>query len=144
MSKKTAGRPPMYKTPEEMQAKVEAYFAACEGTQTRDTSGELILNRRGEPTLSGGTPPTIAGLQNALGFKSHRSFTDYAQKKAFRPIIMKARLRVEQYTEERLFDRDGYSGAAFVLLYGFGWKKQYPVEEPSRPVISIIAGGHDS
>lgn len=138
MSKKTTGRPPMYKTPEEMQAKVEAYFTACKGTYTRDASGELILNRRGEPTLSGGTPPTMTGLQNALGFKSHRSFTDYAQKKAFRPIIMKARIRVEQYTEERLFDRDGYSGAAFVLQYGFGWNKTLESEEPATPIIRII------
>ena len=124
VGKRTVGKPPKYKTPEEMQERIDAYFKSCEGEYRTAPSGELLLDRRGKPTRTGDAPLTMAGLQNALGFKSHRSFTDYANKKAFRLVIMKARLRVEQYAEERLFDQDGYSGAAFVLQYGFGWNKE--------------------
>ena len=138
MKKNPVGKPPMYKTPAEMQAKIDAYFRACEGTYKRDASGAYIFDKHGCPILTGAVPLTMAGLQNALGFKSHHSIRDYAQKKAFRPIIMKARLRVEQYAEERLFDRDGYSGAAFVLQYGFGWNKTCEPGEPATPIIRII------
>ena len=138
MEKKKVGKPPKYKTPEEMQAKVDEYFRSCEGTYKKDASGELILDKHGEPTRTGDVPLTMAGLQNALGFKSHRSFHDYAEKPSFRPIIMRARLRVEQYAEECLFDRNAYSGAAFVLQYGFGWNKFRPDDESPAPIVNII------
>lgn len=138
MKKNPVGKPPMYKTPAEMQERVDTYFRACEGTYKRNASGAYIFDKHGNPMLTGAVPLTMAGLQNALGFKSHRSFHDYVQKKAFRPIIMKARLRVEQYAEERLFDRNGYSGAAFVLQYGFGWNKDREPEETPTPIINVI------
>ena len=39
-TKKTVGRPPKYKTKEEIEEKIEAYFKKCEGEILKDNNGE--------------------------------------------------------------------------------------------------------
>lgn len=46
---------------------------------------------------------------------------DYRGRGEYRYVIGRARLRVENYAETRLFDRDGYSGVAFILKIAFNW-----------------------
>ena len=118
------GRKPTFTSAEEMQEKIDAYFASCERELLRDAAGNPVLNKNGEPVYVGGRPMTIQGLALALGFTSRQSLLNYKAKREFVDTVTRARLRVEQYAAERLFDRDAQRGAQFTLSYGFGYAKE--------------------
>ena len=129
MAKKTAvGRPPKYNSKEEIQEKVDCYFESCEGKVLKDDDGKVILDKYGQPIIVGSRPPTMTGLALALGFNSRQSLLNYEAKKEFLDTITRAKAKVEQYTEERLFDRDGANGAKFSLTNNFkGWNEKTEV-----------------
>lgn len=119
------GRPPKYKNVEEMEGKIEQYFKACNGEILKDNKGNPILNKWGKPIVVGAKPPTVTGLAIALGFSTRLSLLNYQGKPEFMYTITRAKSRVEQYAEERLFDRDGSNGAQFSLRNNFkGWNGQ--------------------
>lgn len=136
--KNTAGRPPKYKNKEEIQEKIDRYFEECEGKILKDGSGRPVLNKNEEPVIYGAKPPTITGLALALGFSSRQSLLNYKGKKEFLDTITRAYARVEQYTEERLFDRDGAAGAKFSLANNFeGWKEKQKIEADVNSDVNI-------
>ncbi len=47
--KNKVGRPPKYNSPEEMQEKIDEYFASCEGTLLTDKDGNLVFDKYGSP-----------------------------------------------------------------------------------------------
>ena len=119
------GRPPMYKSKEEIQEKIDKYFSDCEGKVLEDKDGNPILNKYGGVIIIGSKPPTVTGLALALGFASRQALLNYQDKDEFNDTITRAKSRVEQYAEERLFDRDGSHGAQFSLRNNFkGWKSK--------------------
>lgn len=116
------GRPPKYKNVEEIEEKIERYFRECEGEILKDDDGKPILNKFGNPVIVGQKPLTVTGLALALGFTNRQSLLNYQGKKEFFDTITRAKSVVEKYAEERLFDRDGSSGAQFNLRNNFkGW-----------------------
>ncbi len=126
---KKVGRPPMYATAGEMQEKIDAYFEECAGCLLRDDEGHIETDKYGRPIRLGEKPLTITGLALALGFTSRQALLNYQGKKEFVDTITRAKARVEQYAEERLFDKDGANGAKFSLANNFeGWKKKQSVE----------------
>lgn len=113
----------MYKSKEEIQEKIDKYFEECNGEVLKDKEGNPILNKYGGVIIMGSKPPTVTGLALALGFASRQALLNYQDKEEFNDTIMRAKSRVEQYAEERLFDRDGSHGAQFSLRNNFkGWK----------------------
>ena len=82
----------------------------------RDKFGEIIM--------MDARPPTVTGLALALGFHSRQSLLNYQAKKEFMDTITRAKMRVEEYCETRLFDRDGQRGAEFNLRYNFRWAQE--------------------
>lgn len=125
--KNAAGRPPRYKSVAEMQAKIDAYFTACEGKPLLDTEGNQVLYK-GRPVIVGAQPPTITGLALALGFSGRQALLNYQAKAKFVDTITRAKARCEAYTESRLFDRDGNNGAQFSLKCNFGWNDKAPAD----------------
>lgn len=122
MANKTVGRPPKYKSKEEIEEKINAYFEDCEGRVLKDDEGNVVFDKFGRPVTVGQHPPTITGLALALGFSTRLSLLNYQGKKEFMNTITRAKSMVEAYTEERLFDRDGTNGAQFSLKNNFkGW-----------------------
>ena len=118
------GRPPKYKSVEEMQAKIDEYFAACKGHPMTDDEGKPVLDKFGRPIVLDAHPPTITGLALALGFASRQGLLTYQGKKVYCDTITRAKAKCEQYAEERLFDRDGSNGAKFSLQNNFtGWRE---------------------
>lgn len=101
-TKKTVGRPPKYKTKEEIEEKIEAYFKKCEGEILKDDNGEPVLNKWGKPVVINCRPPTVTGLALALGFTTRTSLLNYQGKKEFMDTITRAKTMIEAYTEERL------------------------------------------
>ena len=129
------GRPPKYKSKKEIEGKIEAYFKGCEGEILKDDEGNPILNKYGNPVIINQRPPTVTGLALALGFVSRQALLNYQAKEEFVDTITRAKSRIEQYTEERLFDRDGTNGAQFSLRNNFaGWndKKKTELDEEEQ------------
>ena len=108
---------------EEIEDKIEQYFAICEGEPLLDDEGKQIVNKYGCPCwIKPPKPPTVTGLALALGFASRQALLNYQAKKEFNDTITRAKSRVEEYAESRLFDRDGSNGAQFSLRNNFkGW-----------------------
>lgn len=135
---------PRYSTPGEMQRAIDLYFEDCEGVYLTDPGGQLVLDPMGCPVVIGQHPPTMTGLAMALGFRTRKSLCDYRRKGAFQYTVMRARLRVENYAEQRLYDSDGVKGAMFGLVQNFGWgaEQQENPEKVYRAVqiISSNAG----
>ena len=140
MSKNTAGRPPKYTSKEEIEILIDQYFKDCEGTLLKDEeTGKILFDKYDRPVYIGAHPPTVTGLALALGFKTRISLLDYQGKAEFRDTILKAKSKIEQYTEERLFDRDGSNGAKFSLQNNFKrWKDDKSAAENKPPVINVI------
>jgi hypothetical protein len=138
MSKHAGGRPPMYKTVEEMQEKIDAYFKMCEGTVLNDENGMPVTDKYGRVIVVGDRPLTITGLALALGFNSRQALLNYQAKKEFNDAILRAKAKVEQYAEERLYDRDGANGAKFSLANNFeGWKEKQQIDADVKNDVTI-------
>lgn len=139
MNEAKGGRPPKYKSSAELQGKIDEYFKNCEGELLLDKSGDYVLDKNGIPVRIGARPPTITGLALALGFNSRQSLLNYQAKKEFMDTITRAKTRVEQYTEEQLFDRNGANGAKFSLANNFkGWKDEKKIEADVKNEVNVI------
>ena len=140
MSEKKGGRPPKFKSQKDLKARIERYFRWCEGEPLIDeTTGKPMVTKGGIPVYVGVHPPTIVGLANALDI-SRQTLLNYQGKKQFEEIITKAKRRVEQYAEERLYDKDGSAGARFNLQNNFkGWKNEAEVTFGAAEDVSIMA-----
>lgn len=116
------GRPPKFKSPEEMQKKIDDYFIQCDGKVLTNNEGKVVLDKYGNPVVTGAKPPTVTGLALALGFTSRQALLNYQAKPKFIDTIMRAKSRCEEYAESRLYDREGVRGATFSLTNNFkGW-----------------------
>lgn len=132
------GAPPMYKTVEEMQKKIDEYFKACEGRVLTDDDGNVMLDKYSRPIVLDSRPLTVTGLALALGFNSRQALLNYQAKKEFNDTILRAKARIEQYAEERLFDKDGANGAKFSLANNFdGWKEKQQIEADVNSTLNI-------
>lgn len=132
------GRPPKYKTKEEIQEKIDAYFESCKGTVRYDDDGNVLIDKFGRPVIFDERPLTITGLALALGFNSRQTLLNYQGKKEFMDTIMRAKAQVEQYAEERLFDKDGANGAKFSLANNFeGWKEKQQIDADVSTELTI-------
>ena len=128
-TKKAVGRPPKYKSKEEIEEKIDAYFKQCKGEVLKDNNGNTVFNKFGNPVIINQHPPTVTGLALALGFSTRLSLLNYQGKKEFMNTITRAKTMIEVYAEERLFDRDGSNGAQFSLRNNFkGWNEKQITE----------------
>ena len=138
MVKRGRGRPMKYASPADLQAACDAYFDACRGQYRRDEAGAYVLDKRGQPILDGAIPLTVSGLRRALGFASRRSILDYKGRPGFACVIQRARLRIENYAEERLYDKEGCMGAKWTLAVCFGWGCDAAADEKPAPVVRVV------
>jgi hypothetical protein len=128
----------MYESAAEMQEKIDRYFAQCEGTEKLDDEGNVFTDKYGEHIMFGRKPLTITGLALALGFNSRQTLLNYQGKEEFMDTITRAKARIEQYAEERLFDKDGANGAKFSLANNFdGWKEKQQIEAEVNSEVNI-------
>ena len=128
----------MYKTVEEMQEKIDAYFEECKGIALKNPDGGYLVDKHGSPVYVNVRPPTITGLALALGFNSRQALLNYQAKDEFHDTIIRAKARVECYAEERLFDKDGANGAKFSLANNFdGWKEKQQIEAEVKNDMTI-------
>lgn len=126
------GCPPKYKTVQEMQDKIDEYFRVCEGTTVLKPDGTPLLDKYGQIVKDGKRPLTVSGLALFLGFTSRQALLNYQNKQAFVDTVTRAKLKIESYAEERLYDNNGNRGAIFNLKNNFrGWKEN-PIEDDTN------------
>jgi hypothetical protein len=106
------GRPLKYKTVEELQEAIDAYFA---------------LNPE---------RPTVTGLALELGFHSRKSFYNYEERPEFLHTIKSATLKIESMHEANLYN--GASSGSIFWLKNREWTdKQEQVHSGSLPPIRM-------
>lgn len=135
-SKRTnkGGRPPKYTSCKQIEGLIDKYFEDCKGKPFYDAEGKPVFDKYGLPVFVDVHPPTITGLALALGFNSRQSLLNYQDKDEFMDTITRAKSRIEQYNEERLYDKDGVNGAKFNLKNNFkGWAENpVPAAEDTK------------
>jgi hypothetical protein len=86
------GRPPKYKTPQELQAKIDEYFRNCD-------EGKIVtrLNKRLEVvTYTQRIPYLLCDLAYHLGFADRHAISDYkGRSDEFNTVISRARTKCE-------------------------------------------------
>jgi hypothetical protein len=118
-----AGRPPKYKSPEEMQRIIDLYFIACKVHQTGDdkimegmSEDDLIVINDIDDTI-----PTITGLALALDL-TRDNLLNYQGKPEFQDTVKRAKEKVHAFVEQRLLSGGQAAGPIFNLKNNFGWK----------------------
>lgn len=136
------GRPPKFKTPEEMQKAIDKFFDDC------DNRIKQIITKRGDliDTVVP-APYTMSGLAMALGM-SRQALVTYSHKDTFLDTIRAARSRCEKDIENRLMETTNQTGAIFVLKNNFGWRDQLDLEhsgngDKAAVQVSFVDSGGD-
>ena len=106
MGKHPGGRPPKYNAKEEMQKKIDAYFAKC------DMEHE---------------PYTVTGLAMALDM-SRQGLINYEGRDELVDTIKKAKMRVEESLERRLIRDSSVTGIIFNLKNNYDWRDKQEIE----------------
>lgn len=133
-----AGRPLKFKSVEELQAKIDAYFAACDSHTSSYVlkTGEMIQ-------IPDPKPYTITGLAIALD-TTRETLLDYGEREEFSDAIRKAKLKCQNCAEESLWKPKIATGVIFNLVNNYGWKNKTETDvtsggEKLQPaVINII------
>lgn len=131
------GRPLIFNSAEEMEDKIEEYFAYCDNRTV-----EIFVPALGEHvTMSKPAPYTMSGLALALGV-DRQTLLNYGQKDEFFGTVQRARLRVEHNLEERMNDKETFTpGLIFNLKNNFGYvdkiENEHSMKELPKPIISL-------
>jgi hypothetical protein len=143
------GRPLKFQSVEELQVKIDAYFADCdphmeertEWVQARSEDGKLLKDEYGLSYLVEVThkvvteqkPYLITGLALALGtsretlLQYEGEVEDREHPPEFVDAIKKAKLKCQSYNEGRLHT-NAPTGAIFSLKNNYGWQDQTEVK----------------
>lgn len=139
---KITGNQLKYKSVDEMQRKIDEYFAMCDGIPYYDEDGLPMVTPKGDIMYKvPPSPPTVTGLALHLGFASRQALLNYQGRPGYNDAIMRAKLRIEAYAEGRLYDRDGVKGAQFTLTCNYGWGKDVASGGDSADVGIVIIPG---
>jgi hypothetical protein len=158
------GRPLKYENVEELQARIDAYFADCdphmeevtEWVQARSKKGDLLKDENGlnylvkvkHKVMTEQKPYTITGLAVFLG-TSRETLREYKERPEFVDSIKGALDRCERFAEHMLFSNSP-TGAIFNLKNNYGWKDKTEQElsgpngSPVTARVEFIGGDGNS
>ena len=95
-----------YKTEEELQKGIDAYFELCDKMDK---------------------PYTMTGLALSLGI-DRTTLINYGNKDLFSTLVKTAKTRVEEQLEESLYRLGNNSGVIFNLKNNYGWRDTVEVK----------------
>lgn len=122
------GRPPIYKSPADLQKKIEQYFS--EGLYRKR---EIVVGNKKTGYRTIKIPIiTITDLVLYLGFSNRASFYDYEERKGFSDTIKRARSFIEREYEEML-NTGNVTGAIFALK-NFGWEDSKSINIDTKSI----------
>ena len=123
------GRPLKFNSVEDIQDKIDKYFNSCYITKTDDDGKEYQQNIR---------PLTITGLAVALDC-DRDTLLNYGNKDEYFGTIRKAKLIIQNFAEESLWQPKIASGIMFNLINNYKWvNKQEIVADINANVNAII------
>jgi hypothetical protein len=119
--KHPGGRPLKFKTVEELQQKIDAYFAWC------DERKRIVITKSGDRVEEPfPRPHTISGLAVWLDC-DRKTIVNYGHQEEFFPTIARARRKCEAWTESQLFEGND-RGAKFSLTNNYEWRDKTETE----------------
>lgn len=121
-----------YKAPpknaKDLQKRIEEYFES-RLEPVRDKNGNPVLDGDGNPKRDTARPATLTGFALALGLESREALYEFKDGR-MRRLIRQGILKIEEYAEERLFSKDGFSGIKLFLSVNFERWSNAKAEEP--------------
>jgi hypothetical protein len=139
------GRPPKYKTPEELQTAITEYFESCDiGQET------VLVNNKGVPVLSSKKeliywqepkPYQIAGMKVFIGLTGNSALKRYEERgDLFREVITRAKGTVEANLNERglLGKNDSHMTRLNLSNFGYGDKQQLEITGPNGIPLTLF------
>lgn len=108
-------RPLKFKTTKELERQIEAYFSEAKASER---------------------PLTVSGLALALD-TTRQTLMDYESRDRFTDTIKKAKLRIENWTEEQLFTSSRTAGVIFTLTNNFGWANKHREKVESNAWVGL-------
>jgi len=111
---RSVGRPRKFSSPEDLESKIDAYFASC----TEETTDE-----QGKTKIRYKRPYTITGLALALD-TTRKTLLNYRKEyeAEYLPSLKKALEICQNFAEENLYTGKQVAGTIFVLKNNYGWK----------------------
>lgn len=131
------GRKRVYETPEQLKAACDRYFKDQE-CFIYDKWGKPLIDPDTGEYVKGTKPLTLAGLGRYTGVSTWtlRRYREIAESGTvpyeFAEVVNEALQKIEEYAEQRSYDKDGQRGAQFVLERGFKWQSPKEEREISR------------
>ncbi len=153
------GRPLKFQSVEELQQKIDAYFADCdphieeitEWLEARDKDGKLKKDENGlnylievtHKVLTKQKPYTISGLALYLD-TSRETLMDYKEREEFSDSLKAAKERCQAYVEQTLFTSPNVTGPIFNLKNNYEWKDKTEQENTGEQKLIIETRKHVS
>lgn len=143
------GRPRKFNSPEEMQVKIEEYFAKCDSA----TKFVVLKDEKGAQHVEEVPSParyTVPGLAYFLGFCARTELADYARDyREFSDTISRARLKIEEQriTDGADPDTRNSNGIKFDLSNNFNYKDLQQIEvigEVNRVINTMVQAIRES
>ncbi len=120
------GRPKKFKSPEELQERIDAYFAECDSHPVEIT--DWVYDEKKKKSvevktmvMSDPKPYTVTGLCVFLGCDGD-TLLNYEKDYKFFGTIKMAKMKIQAYAESQLFRLGNNGGVIFNLKNNFGWK----------------------
>ena len=118
MSEIKTGRPQLFDSAEQLQDLIDGYF----------NSDDAYIDLGGDKVFA----PTMSGLAMHLDI-DRKTLVNYGKKDAFFHTIKKARSRIEQHLEQRLYGNN-VTGVIFNLKNNYGWADKQEAEEKTLSI----------
>lgn len=156
------GRPLKFDSVEDLQKKIDAYFAECdphieevtEWVEARDEKGSLKKDKNGlnylvevtHKKMTEQVPYTITGLALALG-TTRRTLLDYEDEYGkempeYSHTIKAAKTKIENFNEQMLFGPSP-TGTIFNLKNNYGWRDKTEQENTGEQKIIVETRKHN-
>lgn len=116
--KHPGGRPLAFKSPEELQLKIDEYFQYCD-----DRAIKKVGDDGKEYMISSPAPYTMSGLARRLGI-DRATLVNYTYRQEYFDTIRAAREKVHEDVETRMLETRNERGAMFSLKNNFSWKEE--------------------
>lgn len=131
-----------YPTPESLENKINEYFELCFAVEYNHKLKRHIIKEV--------QTPTFAGMARYLGFSTRQQLLNYKNETnpLYEEVLSNARLRLEEYLEQRLINCKGNpSGLMFALKNNAQWEetsRQQITGADDRPLVFTWANdSHD-
>jgi len=136
--KNKGGRPLKFKTPEELQKKIDEYFKSRYRKVYIQKTGEFLKDpETNEYIYEQHRPMTIASLAVFLG-TNRQTLINYTNKQEYFDTVTRAKDIVEGWNSEALFDKDKHKGASFSATNNFKYNNSSKIEHAGNLTIEEV------